>query len=141
MKKIRFFSLLVLSAVVLLSCSKDKQLNHWLERKDGKWKISVYDVVEYENGEQVDHDTANDAGTFTFADGDVTISLAYNNAVTSYSGHYTASTRAISYEVNGATQVLTVDKSEKQRLELSMSESYTFGQDVYVNEISYILER
>lgn len=141
MKKIRFFSFLTLSAIVLLSCSKDKQLNKWLERKDGKWKISVYDVVEYENGEQVDHDTANDAGTFIFDDGDVTISLAYDNAVSSYNGHYTASAQIISYEVNGTTQVLNIDKSSKERLELSTSETYTFEQDVYVNEIKYILER
>lgn len=67
----RFFSLVVIG-LTLTACSKEKQLERTLYKKDGKWKVQSAEWSQVSqsssSGQSVVTGTSTDAGTFEFKD-------------------------------------------------------------------------
>src|SRR5688572_18060881 len=89
-------------AVLLVGCSKDKQLEKMLYKKDGTWNISSvsWEKVQQNNsGQTVKTGISTNAGTFTF-DKDGSGSYNYTIDNTSYS-------KTFSWTVNNETFAIT----------------------------------
>jgi len=154
MRSNRFLSIIVIAVLAfgVAGCSKDKKIEKQLQKKGGVWNI---DKIEWTDVEQttmppsqiVLQGTTNNAGTFTFKDGDA----SYNYTAAGETGSGTFSYSVESEEITiiyvfqntigsiyQETAVYTGEKVSKDEYFLTGSETYqdSSGQTVFTGEFT-----
>lgn len=139
MKKIT--SIIAIALVAMLSftsCSKEKQLEKRLVKKEGKWNLANYSEKYYEDGDLVgDYSFAN-AGTFTF-EKDGKGSYVFNVAGSTDSGNFTWSNTENTITIDA--MVYNIVENEKKSISFTVTESETIGGVTYADEFTYLLKR
>lgn len=131
MKKVtKILFLLSALTVGLLACSKEKQIKHWLTRKDGKWFVTSMDYKYYNNNtlQQSSHITS--PGDFVFSkNGSVVTTLNMNGTPQKTSGTWTNTKHDFTIMSNGEASVFTFQgKPKKDKMTVQTTDYYPSGE-------------
>ncbi|MBX7093350.1 MAG: hypothetical protein K1X56_01415 [Flavobacteriales bacterium] len=130
--------LLMMTAMMITSCSKEKQLERRMFKKGGDWNVASLRSIEYEDGVLLYDDNYTNCGTFHFGKdgkGNYTINVA---GMTD-SGNFTWSNDETKITIDA--DVYTVVKNEKDAVTIKYTETYYDSGFQYNYEETIALER
>ncbi len=132
MKRLQSVLLLIMSAIILVSCSKEKIL---AKRLEGMWSIDVYQKSVYGNGTPVpppESATAGNAGNFEFfSNGEGQFNVVKNLGKDTYYGegdfHWTNTGNTVSIRaVSGGTKKFDVVTNKKDKMVWERTQIYYY---------------
>lgn len=139
MKNLKFVPLLMAVLFVVASCSKEKQIERRLTKKDGKWNISSWSYTSYENDVQDGATTSlSNVGTMEFkSDGTGVITFTIpGEPVETNTFTWTNSSDDITVTSDGEVSIMKVLEQSKKEMKLEQTETYSMAgvnyKDVYV---------
>ena len=139
MKKFfKITGLLMMTAMLVTSCSKEKQLERRLFKKGGDWNVVQLRNFEYEDGVLLYDDTYSNCGTFHFGK-DGKGNYSFNIAGITDSGNFTWSNDETKVTID--TDIYSVVKNEKDAVTLKFTETYYESGYTYNYEETITLER
>ncbi|WP_343748582.1 hypothetical protein [Fluviicola sp.] len=125
MRKIaKVLFLLSVLTVVLSACSKEKRIEHWLVRKDGKWDVTSIDYKYYVNNTLQSSANIPNAGNIVFdKKGSVVMTLVLNGSPETSSGTWTNTKDQITMMFNGEASVFKIlDKPKKDKMTIQTTD-------------------
>lgn len=143
MKRLQILSAVMLSLLFLFSCSKEKQLEKTLYKKDGNWTVKSADWEQISqsttSGISIITGTSADAGTFSFDEngngsynftlGAITYSESFSWSVSEESFSITKITQSIDFFSGEITQIIIAfsgSRIDKNTIEMSGSDTRQF---------------
>ncbi|MEA3445095.1 MAG: hypothetical protein U9R19_10265 [Bacteroidota bacterium] len=132
MKRAQTGIILILSAIILLSCSKEKQIARRLE---GMWQVDIYQKSVYGNGSPVitESGSAGNAGSFEFfSNGEGQYNIIKDLGDNMYYGDdeflWTNTSETISIRTNsGLTKKFDVVENKTDKMIFERSQVYYFS--------------
>ena len=141
MKRIfQLSTMILLTAFVSASCSKETKIERRLTRKTGKWNIEHYETKFYENGMLTENENYHNIGYFTFDD-DGTVIQTYTDGgdTYTYAGTWSNTDDKITFIEDGDAAVWSIKEDSKREMTLELVDQYSSGgtnyRDVYTIEL------
>lgn len=134
MKRLSSVLFIILSAIIVLSCSKEKILT---KRLEGKWDIDVYSKTVYGNGTPVpppESGSVGNAGKFEFfSDGKGQFNINRNLGQDTYTGFdefvWTNTGETVSIRTpSGMTKKFDVTTNKKSKMVWERSQVYYYAE-------------
>ncbi len=136
--KSKLILMLLATVFVLGACSKEKRVERWMYRKDGKWNIVSQTYQYYDNGTLVDSEAYTNAGSFVFdKKGSVVYNYNYGGDSGSQGGSWSNSKESITFIFDGEVLEMKISDESKKKMTLTWTEDYpsTNEREVYVFHI------
>lgn len=124
------------------SCSKEKQIERRLQKKDGVWNIETITYEEYEDNVLIETEIQNNAGTFTFDESTIVITFTEpNGSSDTFGGTWSNSDETVTIIVDGEALVMDVSDDSKKEITLTGEDIYSGGGTTYKDVYRYDLKR
>lgn len=136
MNRIILFSLMAFS--VLVSCSKEKRIEHHLSRKDGIWYINKLTEVDYKDGNQTEMYVGMNWGFFQFQKSG-TGTITTSGYIESFNWSNTKDQLLL--ESDGTTINFKIVEESRKFITLNYVENETVGSSIYTYDLTYELEK
>ncbi len=137
----RFLFLFAVLSLVLTACSKEKNIERQLIKKDGKWQITVVDYKYYVNNELQSSANFPSPGTIEFnKKGTFVMTLTLNGSAEKSGGTWTNTKDNITLIVDGEVTALTINEVPKKN-KMKLTETNYDSSTGEKETLTYYLER
>lgn len=139
---LKLTGMVLLTAFVLASCSKEKRIERRLASRSGKWNIVKEDSQSYVNGVLEYSSSDANTGYITFdKDGSLVYTITDNGATESYAGTWSNTEDNLSLVVDGESAVFEIEEDDRKSMSLKMETTSTFNGDTYKDVYTMELEK
>ncbi len=138
-----FANVSILSLILLLvSCSKEKQIARHLGKKNGEWNIEQYNSENYENGVLKSSTSAENVGSFIFDSQRVKITLeAPNVPFQKYTSAWSNTKKTLTISSVGFPLVFIIVSESKKEITLLNEVEFEVNGTITKNSTTYLLKK
>ena len=141
-RSLKLTAIIVLTALVTFSCTKEKRIERHLSSRTGKWNIEMYKEQEYVNGSLDDEYSVADYGTFVFdEDGNVIMTFTEDGDTYTSAARWSNTKEELTFIEDGDAFVFTIKESSRKEIVLESVEEYSDGTDNYKDVLTFELKK